>query len=432
MLKVLCYLTLFFTIAQPGVLFPALTGRVFFLIASVTLILFTAKRVMVGMPLGKLPQRKYVYALIVVFALSVAQTGWLGGVVDTLMFWAKIAILFTLLVDMNESVRDLRRSLFTVVAAVAVLTWMGWDVYLNTPELLSGSGRLESVGYYNQPNSFALALTVGSALAFAVLETAPGFVRKVPFVLLVGAFAVSSVYTKSRGGNLGLAVVMLVSIIFSPGIRSRGFKALLVGAMIAGMTLAVPMIMARRDVATYFGGDASAENRLDAWWAGLHMIRDHPILGVGLGLFAENVKQYGMKNSMIAHNTLLSVTAETGIIGGLIFVLIIITTLRLLWKVWRQALSDPSQRDLACLSQGILIGLVAFLINTTFSVKDSDPLLWALLGTAGSVVVVRKRLVDAAAAASDSAPVVPCASAARAANRDLDVFSNETPRGTRG
>ncbi len=420
MLKLLFYLTLFSHIVNPVYVLPWLPGRTYFVLVSVTTVLFVVQRTMRGMPLSKLPQRKYVYSIIVVFALSIAQTGWLGGAVNVLINWGKIAIVFILLVDMAESARDLRRSLLTVIAAVAALAWMGWYVYLNTPELLTSTGRLEAGGDYSQPNSFALALTVGAPLAFALLETAPGFVRKVPYVLLLGVFGVSSVFTRSRGGNLGFAVAILTSVIFSPGIRSRAFKAVLVGVMVAGMTVSVPIILARGDVATYFGGDASAENRIDAWVAGLRMIRDHPILGVGLGEFPDHAGDYGA-NKMIAHNTFLSVTAETGLTGGLLFVLILVTTLRLLWDVWRQASSDPSQRDLACLSQGILIGLVAFLINTSFSVKHSDPLLWALLGLAGSVVVVHRRLLEEANASSNAELAVPLASTARLANLDRDM-----------
>ena len=320
MLKLLCYSTLFFSIAQPVVLFPVFSDRAFFIVAGLALFCFAVTRIVQGMALGQLPQRKYVYTMVVVYALSIAQSGWLGGAAALFMTWAKVAMVFTLTADVGVSPRDVNRGVFAVVAAVAALTWVGWDLYLNAPELLTNPGRLESRGYYNLSNSFALALTMGSALAFSLLETQRGLLRKLPMVFLIVIFAVSNVNTKSRGGNLGFAVALLVSIILSRRIRSRAFKGLLVGAVIVAIVVSVPVIMSRSDALGYFGGDASAEDRLAAWWAALHMIWSHPLLGVGVGQFADYAVEYGANRKMTAHNTLLSVTAETGLLGGLFFV----------------------------------------------------------------------------------------------------------------
>jgi O-antigen ligase len=404
MVKILCYLTLFTSIAKPPSIVPGLPfgENVFFVLASLTIVAFAMDRFMRGMPLGKLPQRKYVYALVVVYALSIAQSGWFGGTIEILAIWAKIAIVFTLVVDASDTSRDVRRLLFTVVAAVTVLAWAGWHMYLYEPELMQAQGRLQSVGNYNLSNSFALALTVASPLAFALLVTARGFSAKVVYFLLIWGFALSSVYTKSRGGNLGFAFAVLASIILSRGIRSRTFKGLLVGGAIVGIMASVPVILSRGDVQTYFGGDSSAEDRLEVWVAGVKMIRDHPLLGVGYTQFPDHLSDYGVEKKMLAHNTLLSVTAETGLSGGLLFVMIVVTTWRSLWRVWRAASRDPAQHDLACLTQGVMIGLVAFLINTNFSVKDADPIYWAILGVAGSIVVLHTRLSGEAGAAPDT------------------------------
>ena len=394
MLRFFTYLTLFSAIAQPAALFPRfrMTERMFFVLACLTIVMFAIDRLMHGAALSRLPQRKYVYGLVVVYVLSIAQSGWLGGAVDMLLLWSKIAIVFTLVVDGSESVRDVRRLAITVVAAVAALSWMGWDLYLNSPELLHDSGRLESVGNYNLSNSFALALTIGTAFAVAVLTTAHGFLGKLFWLLPVCGFAVTCVYTKSRGGNLGLAVVIVGSILLTPSIRSRAFKGLLLAGVIVAMIASVPLILARGDVSGYFGGDVSAGDRMMVWQAGVLMILDNPLFGVGYGQFADRVVDYGSDRKMLAHNTILSVAAETGIVGGVFFVAMIVTTLWSLWRVWRLALRDTAQQDLACLAQGVMVGLVAFLVNSSFSVKDYDPMFWALLGTAGSIIVVHNRL----------------------------------------
>jgi peptidoglycan/xylan/chitin deacetylase (PgdA/CDA1 family) len=278
-----------------------------------------------------------------VYTLSIAQSGWFGGTVDMLLLWSKIAIVYTLVVDASDNVKDLRRLVFAVVIAVIVLTWKGWDIFLYTPERLTDAGRLESVGNYNLSNSFALALTVAAAFTFALLGTTRRLLGKLFYVLVIGLFAVTCVYTKSRGGNLGFAFAILFSIVVSRWIRSRALKGLLLAGVVVGIIASVPVILARGDVSGYFGGDSSAGDRLEVWVAGVKMIRDHPILGVGYKQFPDHLPDYGVERKLLAHNTLLSVTAETGIVGGFLFVMMIWTSLRALWTVWRTASRVPGR-----------------------------------------------------------------------------------------
>jgi putative inorganic carbon (hco3(-)) transporter len=411
MVKFLCYLTLFASIAKPGAIFPWRMDRPFFVLAGLTLVVFVAQRLLRGQPISSLPQRRYIYAIVAVYTLSIAQSGWLGGTVATAILWGKIAIVFTLLADVNESVADVRRSLFATVLAVVVLTFVGWRIYLYTPELLSNEGRLESVGDYNLSNSFALALTVGGAMLLTLFETTNSFLKKVLYFGILAVFAVSCVYTKSRGGNLGFASAVIVSLLLSSKVRSVILKAALAGLTVLGAAAAIPIILTRSDVSGYIGGDASASDRLMVWAAAFRMTLDHPLLGVGYGMFAEYVRDYGADKKLLAHNTLISVIAETGIIGGILYVLIIFITLRTLWRAWQLAKKDPKYEDVAGLARGMFITLVAFLINTSFSVKDADPLLWATLGISASVIVVFRKIVgtdpdtvyrEAAKAASDA------------------------------
>jgi O-antigen ligase len=54
--------------------------------------------------------------------------------------------------------------------------------------------------------------------------------------------------------------------------------------------------------------EESAAGRVDAWYSGLEMFREHPAFGVGPGNFTEY-------NDLTAHNSFVLVLAETGFIG---------------------------------------------------------------------------------------------------------------------
>lgn len=75
--------------------------------------------------------------------------------------------------------------------------------------------------------------------------------------------------------------------------------------------------------------------RLSLWLAGLGMVADHPLFGVGFGQFASHVSSFvrdvawipsdaGPKGATIAHSTLVSVAAELGLVGLTLYV----------WTAW--------------------------------------------------------------------------------------------------
>jgi O-antigen ligase len=72
--------------------------------------------------------------------------------------------------------------------------------------------------------------------------------------------------------------------------------------------------------------------RLSIWLAGLGLVAHHPLFGVGFGQFGSHIgsflqevawipSTFGPKGGTIAHNTLLSVAAELGLVGLALYVL---------------------------------------------------------------------------------------------------------------
>jgi O-antigen ligase len=67
--------------------------------------------------------------------------------------------------------------------------------------------------------------------------------------------------------------------------------------------------------------------RLDIWQETAKVITGHPLLGVGIGGLQPYIARY-LKESAVAHNTFLSVCAEQGLVGLLLFGGLIIVALR--------------------------------------------------------------------------------------------------------
>lgn len=202
---------------------------------------------------------------------------------------------------------------------------------------------------YIRPNS-----TLPEASALAQFATIPLFLgvgwiafegplpswlpRVAPFLIAV-AGAVAVVATLSKIGLLACAL-WLPFLIISVARRSRRRAWMWSVAAIACLLVAVGGVMAARAATQSIGGSGVISNeryvRIGYWIAAVRLSSDHP-LGVGVGNFPFYYPEYApisnkyeyLSELADAHNLFLEATAETGIVGGALFlgfVVVLVTT----------------------------------------------------------------------------------------------------------
>jgi O-antigen ligase len=117
------------------------------------------------------------------------------------------------------------------------------------------------------------------------------------------------------------------------------------------------------------GIDESAQGRLDAWKAGARMVKSRPLLGVGYDRFADNYPTY-VTDAVIwgkleAHNSFVKAAAETGIIGFIPFMAMVVLSFKsaMRVRVRREELADPLERAAA---GALFPTIVAFFISAFF------------------------------------------------------------------
>jgi O-antigen ligase len=88
--------------------------------------------------------------------------------------------------------------------------------------------------------------------------------------------------------------------------------------------MALPSRMQELDVS-----EASAAGRVDSWYEGLQMFRQHPLLGVGADMYSE-------LHSLTAHNSFVLVLAETGIVGFVLWLAFVGYCFRMMLVAVRQ------------------------------------------------------------------------------------------------
>lgn len=238
------------------------------------------------------------------------------------------------------------------------------------------------------PNDLALVLMFPTSFAMSMALT-----RELPRgtrwlgVASIPILFWALIATQSRGGLLGILAIVGVY-----GYRRIDSKALLLAlGSIAATVLFLSAGISERASggAAEAGIDASAMGRLYAWEAAFGMAVDHPLTGVGLDNFYANYFYYspywdGLNHAV--HSTWFGVLAETGFLGLLVFVTIVVmllrTALRTLDKLEGHDDIEPAVHAAA---QAVLAGLVSTVVSGTFLTQGFT---WPIYILAALVVAI--------------------------------------------
>ncbi len=162
--------------------------------------------------------------------------------------------------------------------------------------------RIKGTGIFNDPNDLAMAfVAVIPFLVGPIISSSTNFAARFMSMLAVVPMLVALLYTSSRGGVLGLLAAM------SPYAWRRG--GWLKKVVIAIIAVTVVIVASGSRMSQIDSGEESAQGRVQAWSAGLQMLKSKPVLGVGFGRFTEF-------NELVAHNSFVHTVAETGLVGG--------------------------------------------------------------------------------------------------------------------
>jgi O-antigen ligase len=241
-------------------------------------------------------------------------------------------------------------------------------------------------GLLIDPNHFAGELAMVTPLLLALAMLAPRRWLAVVASLAAVAFCIAIVATLSRSGWLGLLAGLLVLGVMLPGRRLQ-LGALVVAAaaavLLAGLVPAISVRLGPHAM----GPLEMLASRWRVWSAAIAMTWDHPIVGVGIGDFANVYPAYGIRplSAQHAHNLFLNLAAERGALGLAAFGLVLAVLGRALHRAWAAAMTDTGRALVA----GFSAGLTAFLVHSLFDVsyvEDTVLLLFWLVAGTGAIL----------------------------------------------
>jgi O-antigen ligase len=181
-----------------------------------------------------------------------------------------------------------------------------------------------------------IPLTIGMLFSRSLRSFGYRLVIVAALMIMLAVF----VFAQSRGGWLSLALSLLVMnfILIKQGRLKK--KSLLIFVLILGLIFYFFYFnrdeVSQRIETMADTGDLSLQSRVTIWQGAVKMVRDNPLIGVGIGTFDYGFSQYRTQGfdarAVNAHNEYLNVAAEMGIPACLImlgiFIIIIAAGLK--------------------------------------------------------------------------------------------------------
>ncbi len=248
-----------------------------------------------------------------------------------------------------------------IVTMATYLAKSQWEFFIHGHHRYD-MGVIRMVGIestFGGPNNLAMSIVVSLPMALFLWlyrkELSlrwPAFEQKwfPRFLLFYFILAVSSiVLTNSRSGMVAFVFFVILSIFRRKGIGKK-FGYMFLGVFIlAAIWLMMPEENKGR-IRTVWAPETgpanaqtSAEGRIEGYKAGMTMLNRFPITGVGIGNFNMYRMRYIDGIDLEAHNLFGQLLGETGIIGGLTFLFMIIVLLRNCKRVRVMAKSQSDQ-----------------------------------------------------------------------------------------
>jgi putative inorganic carbon (hco3(-)) transporter len=269
-------------------------------------------------------QTLLLFGFILAIGLSRAVNGWAGGALASWTLFLPSTIVFFLIILSVTTPRRLKILALAVVGSCLVVAIEGLcgyyggfrgDAFVVQRDVFQGDqivghfGQIRGVGFLNDPNDFSQMLVIALPLAFLAWRRGSALRNTLLVYVPLGLMLWAIFLTHSRGALMGLAVLVLLAI------RKRiptSASLVLVTLFVVGM-LALNF-SGGRGISIADGGD-----RLEAWSNGMEMFKQAPIFGLGFSAFNDF-------NDITAHNSLVLVLAELGLIGSTLWMAMLVST----------------------------------------------------------------------------------------------------------
>ena len=224
-------------------------------------------------------------------------------------------------------------------------------------KFILGSSVVRASGFVGDPNEFGVLLISIIPFAFFSYFEEKNLNKKLICSLTFFTILIASLFTFSRSVLLALLLILVV-MLFK---KRKTKESMIIIAVIAVIFLfTYPELIKRFD---YYSINNGIEIRQRLIHNSIEVFKNNPFLGSGLGTI-----QFFTYRNTVTHNLYIQLLAESGIMGFIFFILILIFACKNLYSTRKNYLSKT-----------IMLALLSYLIVNLFMSFLYDKFLWLLI-----------------------------------------------------
>lgn len=324
---------------------------------------------------------------------------------------SKILLMALLAVPLFQDRRKLRILILVIAMSLGFYGFKG-GIFV----LTSGGGSM----VLGPPDSFfaantelALALNMAAPLLVYLAREEPRRWLRYLLWAMFGLTVLAVPFTYSRGGFIGLVVVLLFLFVKA---RRRVLLVPVIALLVVAFSMFTPeRWVSRMQTLENVEEDGSAQLRMMSWRVALGIVGDRPIFGGGFLVFVDRatydiyMPNYPRAFGHDAHSIYFNLIGEHGWVGfGLFFTLIGVTVLRLR-ELRRMARAHPQVQWAANYADMLQASIATYLTTGAFLSVAYFDLTYQLLILVPVIYEVARKEVEAQAAVPATTLPVPVA-----------------------
>jgi O-antigen ligase len=286
-------------------------------------------------------------------------------VTKILLMWSAFVIVGVLVA--NSERRDLERLMACLAIAGGVAGFVaaagGADQSLQEGGLIA-TGRAQAG--FAQPNILGFFLVMSIPAALVLTMRGRPAMRALMTLMAIGGVCglmLSLSRTSLVGTALGLGVLLLIPQFRRLGAVALAALAIFVLVNFKALQESQQIAVVSERLATLGRSDVvQSDPRLRIYETTLSIVGDHPVVGVGAGNYSVVAVRYGVLDEDHhpfdhAHNVPLTIVAELGLVGLLVFGWFIVTLAPMVWRAIL-ARGDPAVGALLLAIAAAMIGSI--------------------------------------------------------------------------
>jgi probable O-glycosylation ligase (exosortase A-associated) len=293
------------------------------------------------------------------------------------MDFAKVIVVSLLLTSIIKTKADLRLVLIVIALSLGLETAkQGWAQLVLNP----GARNDNSVPFLGDNNLVAVGMSMLLPLLGALAATSTGWWKRGFQFLSIGVLY-RALSTYSRGGFLAIGTLGTIWFWRSPHKLKTAIAVTLAAALILPVLPQQFWDRMSTITAPSEERDSSAESRLHFWQVAVAMANERPLLGVGHSAYSRAYNRYDWTHgefltNRAVHSAWFGVLAESGYVGFLLFVSIIIGSLLACRRVRKQAKRGEVPAELGSYAIAFEAALVSFMVGGSFVSFHYCAMLW--------------------------------------------------------